>query len=460
MKRLLRFFGYAGTLTLVLAGVPGAYLYAQKQPAPTSPPSVAWKAPLRAKPSEYVGSMECAGCHRAEAQAFFKTPHAHLAQEVPVEPATPAKPESPSVAAGRKIYNNMMCAGCHQIGGKGGTAAPALDDVGARWTRAQVMQRMLERRAGTVMPPLPSNMPTSQIDDLVDYLMTLKGKPSAEEAPSTALTAKTVAGCEMCHGPGRAHAEAEQAAGGNVAKQLAAEKLIFSFNGTPQQDAARCLSCHISSAHQQFFDESVHAMRGVSCNSCHAIHLVAAVTRPKDVGLSFTQAEYYSVPQLPVENQWLHDGLLKEPQPKLCFQCHTNVEAQFAMPFHHRVPEGLMKCTSCHTPHGTLTAFHQLNQPDFQACVKCHTEVGGPFIYEHAAVKIVGCVGCHNPHGGPNHFMLVRRETRFICLQCHTGFHTQAVVPHGPSTSFENMGDCTRCHIAIHGSNFDPDFVH
>ena len=37
--------------------------------------------------------------------------------------------------------------------------------------------RMLSRRAGTVMPPLPPDMPTEQINQLVDYLMTLKGKP-------------------------------------------------------------------------------------------------------------------------------------------------------------------------------------------------------------------------------------------------------------------------------------------
>ncbi len=266
--------------------------------------------------------------------------------------------------------------------------------------------------------------------------------------------------CAACHGPDKAHTVAEEAAGSNVAKEKAAGKLIFGFHGTPTENSEHCLVCHITSAHQQFFNEAVHALRGVSCLDCHAAHLVEALVYAKAKIAQAAQEQFFSVPRLTVQEAWLHDGQLLEPEPDLCYKCHSDVEAQYALPFHMPVPEGLMKCTSCHAPHGTLTAFHQLNEPDFQACVKCHIEVGGPFVYEHPAVKIIGCMGCHTPHGSPNHFMLVRRETRFVCLQCHTGFHGQAVVPHGPTgLSFEEAGDCTRCHIAIHGSNSNPIFT-
>jgi mono/diheme cytochrome c family protein len=82
---------------------------------------------------------------------------------------------SPSEAAGKKIYDDMMCAGCHTIAGQGGEGGGALDDVGARRTRAELLDRMVKRRAGVVMPTLPPDMPTEKINDLVDYMLTLKG---------------------------------------------------------------------------------------------------------------------------------------------------------------------------------------------------------------------------------------------------------------------------------------------
>ncbi len=275
-----------------------------------------------------------------------------------------------------------------------------------------------------------------------------------------AIPPSKVSGCAMCHGPGLAHVEAENAAHGNDAKALAAAKLIFDFRtANPSQVAARCLQCHVTSRQQQFFDVSAHMQHGVACNSCHSAHLVDAITHPDEKPLPNPLAAVYQVPSLTVSQAWLHDGQLKQPQPELCFGCHQNVQAKFALPFHHRVSEGLMKCTSCHPAHGTITAAHQLNAALFNTCTTCHIEKQGPFVYEHPAVNIVGCVGCHNPHGSVNHFMLVRRETRFICLECHTGFHNQVAVPHG-RLGFETSGDCTRCHIAVHGSNADPTYLH
>ncbi len=280
----------------------------------------------------------------------------------------------------------------------------------------------------------------------------------AAAAPSGPVT---VSGCEICHGPGRAHAEAEQAAAGDPAKIEAGTKLIFHFDANPKDNSARCLSCHESGKPQSSFAHSVHATAGVSCIDCHAIHPVDLADAGKPQ-LQTAQAQFFGVPRLNRENTWLAGPMLKQPQPGLCYSCHRTVQAQFALPEHHRVDEGFMKCTDCHNPHGTMNHF-QLKKANWEACVSCHVEKRGPFVYEHAVVRVEGCTACHTPHGSVNNFLLKRREQRMLCLQCHSVVHTtpsvsglngQANVPHG-RLGFQTSGDCTRCHAAIHGSNFD-----
>jgi predicted CXXCH cytochrome family protein len=286
-----------------------------------------------------------------------------------------------------------------------------------------------------------------------------------------------VSGCEVCHGPGKAHADAIEAAEGDEGKTKNAleEHPIFSFSvnakitaalqqfpvfhfrSNSKENAAHCLLCHISSKQQDFFEHSTHAAHGMSCDQCHTAHLVTEVKDQSLGGLSYPQGHFFQVPQLPDEVRWLHSSLLKESEPKLCFGCHGTVQAEFALPMHHRVPEGLVKCTDCHNPHGSLNRV-SLNKPNFQSCVNCHAEKRGPYIYEHASVKVEGCTACHTPHGSTNRMLLVRREGRQICLQCHTGFHAQAAAPHS-RLGFQTSGECTRCHTAVHGSNLDPTLL-
>jgi predicted CXXCH cytochrome family protein len=352
MKRLLSFLVSAAFLVCMMGLVSTAYLYAQRRPAPAKGPSVAWKAPTGAQPSDYAGEDTCKACHSAEAAQFDKSPHADIAPE----------------------------------------------------------------------------------------------------------GAKMGVGCESCHGPGAAHAHAEETAAGDPAKMEAGKKLIFKFDAGPKEDSERCLRCHSTGTPQDAFQHSVHISAGVSCNDCHSPHLLAAADAGKPK-LQPAQGQFFSVPRLKEENAWLTDGLLKKPQPELCYSCHATVQAQFALPEHHRVPEGFMKCTDCHNPHGTMN-HHQLNAPAWETCVKCHVEKRGPFLYEHAVVRVEGCAACHTPHGSVNNFLLARREQRLLCLQCHaaingtSGFHGQANVPHGRG-GYQTSGDCTRCHVAVHGSNFD-----
>jgi len=266
-------------------------------------------------------------------------------------------------------------------------------------------------------------------------------------------------GCETCHGPGKEHADAVEAAHGDdaeIAKALK-EHPIFSFRASARENAARCMSCHATSKQQDFFAQAAHAGHGISCNQCHAAHLVDEVRDLSKGDMTYPQAYFFQVPKLADETRWLHNSLLKQAEPQLCFSCHQTIQAEFALPEHHRVPEGLMKCSDCHNPHGTENLF-SLNNPGWETCVKCHVEKRGPFVYEHPAVKVEGCVACHNPHGSTNNFMLVRREGRQLCLECHTGFHNQAQVPHS-RLGFQTSGECTRCHVTVHGSNLDPDYL-
>jgi DmsE family decaheme c-type cytochrome len=222
--------------------------------------------------------------------------------------------------------------------------------------------------------------------------------------------------CENCHGAGSEHV----AGGGDVTK-------IFNPAKASAKDVdAKCLSCH-SSAHPDF-TRSPHAKANVSCISCHSIH------GSKD------------------------EALLKAPQPTLCFQCHSDQRAQFDMPFHHKVNEGLVKCSDCHDVHGTFGNSNLKSTADQNMiCTKCHAEVRGPFVYEHAAVKAEGCMACHTPHGSQNPRMLNMPSVNTLCNQCHSP--VSAATVHGMNAGSAELAPCLDCHTFIHGSNLNAAFL-
>jgi DmsE family decaheme c-type cytochrome len=223
-------------------------------------------------------------------------------------------------------------------------------------------------------------------------------------------------GCEGCHGPGADHV----AGGGDVSK-------IFKFKDASTKEVdAKCLTCH-AGAHPNF-DRSPHARAKVSCTSCHSAH----------------HSE--------------EEKLLKAAQPALCFQCHSDTKPAFNMPFHHKVNEGLITCSDCHDVHGTFLANNVKSTADQNAiCTKCHTEVRGPFVYEHVAVKAEGCLGCHTPHGSQNARLLNMPAINPLCNQCHSGVAANTV--HGMSAGSSENITCTNCHTYIHGSNINAAFL-
>src|SRR5271170_3738912 len=228
-------------------------------------------------------------------------------------------------------------------------------------------------------------------------------------------------GCEGCHGPGKEHVEG----GGDKTK-------IFIFKDASAREInAVCLGCHVGGPQHMNTINSEHAKNEVSCISCHSPHHAK-------------ESEF----------------LLVKSQPELCYTCHLTQKAQFDMPFHHRVNEGLVQCSDCHNVHGTV-APKQVRTSSTQdaVCFKCHTDKQGPFVYEHQPIKTDGCQSCHLTHGGPNPHMLKLSNVNLLCLQCHT---TSSFSGAPGAPSFHNQASffqsCTLCHVQIHGSNFDPTF--
>jgi DmsE family decaheme c-type cytochrome len=227
----------------------------------------------------------------------------------------------------------------------------------------------------------------------------------------------TGATCESCHGPGREHVEG----GGDVTKIVQLSK------ASAKQIDATCLGCH-AGAHPNFA-RSPHAKGGVSCSGCHSVH-----------------------------NPGVEEHLLKASQPKLCYSCHADVKPAFAMPFHHKVDEGLLKCSDCHDVHGTFGSNNIKSTADMNAvCTKCHTETRGPFVFEHAAVKGEGCMGCHTPHGSQNPRLLNVANINQLCNQCHSPVSAGTV--HGMNAGSADRPPCVNCHTMIHGSNINPAFI-
>jgi len=222
--------------------------------------------------------------------------------------------------------------------------------------------------------------------------------------------------CENCHGAGSEHV----AGGGDVTK------IFDPAKASPKEVDSKCLSCH-AGAHPDF-ERSPHAKANVSCISCHSIH------GSKE------------------------EALLKAPQPTLCFQCHGDVKPAFGMPFHHQVNEGLIKCSDCHDVHGSFENNNLKSTADQNAiCTKCHTDVRGPFVYEHAPVKAEGCVGCHSPHGTQNPRLLNMPSTNTLCNQCHSPVSSHTITGMGQGSA--ELAPCTSCHTYIHGSNINAAFL-
>ena len=225
-------------------------------------------------------------------------------------------------------------------------------------------------------------------------------------------------GCEGCHGPGKAHADAD----GDKTK-------IKSFKSLKMQDqSAVCSSCHYKTDHA-LWAGSQHDQRNVGCTTCHSIHAPKGDKQLKAVD-----------------------------EMQLCSGCHRAIVNK-QLKFHHMaVREGKLTCASCHNVHGASNVkLLKVGGTVTESCVSCHAEKRGPMLWEHLPVP-ESCSNCHDPHGSNNYGMLLAKEP-FLCQRCHVTSRHPPTVYEGftlnNSTNSDKMVGraCAGCHQSIHGSN-------
>lgn len=251
-------------------------------------------------------------------------------------------------------------------------------------------------------------------------------------------------GCESCHGPGREHVEA----GGDKTK-------IRNFsNLTAKQSSETCLQCHAGREEHNNYRRGEHWRNDVGCIDCHSSHSPSTGLN-KAASITFLANENREKPGFATTK------LLRASETQLCLQCHTETKHQFQQPSHHKVLEGAMKCGDCHNPHGGFEQKQGRTAVGVDAaCLKCHTDKQGPFVYEHAPVKTEGCASCHVPHGSANPRMLRTNRVAQLCLECHSqNLHNGqlfggATTATGPTKNLnQQYADCTVCHVKVHGSH-------
>src|SRR3989338_4272888 len=133
-----------------------------------------------------------------------------------------------------------------------------------------------------------------------------------------------------------------------------------------------CVTCHEEQAqrfkltsHYRVLGEKEEVLGG-GCESCHGPGSVHADSQSKKDIVRY--------------------------DPENCFSCHMDRKGEFLLQSHHPVVEGRVKCTDCHSPHGTeLETMNTVSmQKSDQTCFKCHKEMKGPFVFEHDVMR-EGC---------------------------------------------------------------------
>ena len=244
-------------------------------------------------------------------------------------------------------------------------------------------------------------------------------KPHGRAFARGELAERPDAQCAACHGDGGAHA---------------ANPMDVSAMHTFQDEPVQAVNAACGSCHKDTHPSTLNTHAGLDCTSCHSVH--------------------HEPPQ-PVLPNALID---LDASSRTCHGCHEDTFTEFRFNESHRLAEGAVSCASCHDPHAPSVGM-QLGGFQHSVCRKCHADKDGPFVFEHAASRVEGCTGCHTPHGSPNRHMLNHQDTGALCYSCHAAV-PQFHLGFGPGPArFDERTVCTNCHVTIHGSNLDRNFL-
>ncbi len=191
-----------------------------------------------------------------------------------------------------------------------------------------------------------------------------------------------------------------------------------------------CGRCHVTPHQTAMISTDPHGNAGVACLECHTIHFNS------------------------------NEKLVANDREVFCLSCHGGIATEFRRRSAHPLESGNIRCVECHDLSG-------MQNPLFASgldwtCQDCHSELSGPFLYEHPVVNAHlveggGCVECHQPHGSSND-RLLNQSGDGTCLQCH-GIPPKHRVEHGGIAA---QYTCVNCHSEVHGSFdnrmfLDPD---
>lgn len=222
--------------------------------------------------------------------------------------------------------------------------------------------------------------------------------------------------CISCHEGGSVHADDPLKSNITNPSALSGDKALKA-----------CATCHLPHQELDNYGYNAHSLQQLNCSSCHKVHAAAPVV-----------------------------GLLIDDNTEFCGKCHSSTKLGFMRRSNHPVLQGAVTCLSCHR--FTKRADQNQMYGFGRVCEDCHSDVAGPFRFEHPAANAYdvqggGCVECHNPHGSEND-KLLKQPNGTLCQACH------AVPRHNTAHSgaYANL-DCLTCHTDIHGSAVDYRFL-
>lgn len=214
--------------------------------------------------------------------------------------------------------------------------------------------------------------------------------------------------CISCHSGGKTHFE-----------DPSVENIVNPKHVSGIDALKACNSCHTPHATLDNLGFDIHQSQGLNCSSCHTVH-------------------------------GGKKSLLLNDNASFCMTCHDDVKQEFSRRSSHPVNQGSITCLDCHS--FSKETDNNLSYDLQRACMDCHPEQGGPFLFEHEVTTSYtvggsGCIECHSPHGSENNYLLSQPNDN-LCKSCH--FVPNHETAHANRDySVEN---CSTCHTQTHGS--------